>query len=151
MMLPAKQLAAAVTTVTQVQELKQVVKSSLWLGCSQCSYSVFCSNEGHLYRKREYQIRVLVAGYVIPSKFYTLQNWRHIFFSVRKHASWVKFMKSSTSGTVTFAWRSLDRPTRSIRLLQTDRTFEDRFRDKRRSSHATNQTKKLKIWMIMYI
>ena len=80
MMLPAKQLAAAVTTVTQVQELKQVVKSSLWLGCSQCSYSVFCSNEGHLYRKREYQIRVLVAGYVIPSKFYTLQNWRHIFF-----------------------------------------------------------------------
>ena len=29
MMLPAKQLAAAVTTVTQVQELKQVVKSSL--------------------------------------------------------------------------------------------------------------------------
>ena len=129
MMLPAKQLAAAGTTVTQVQELKQVVKSSLWLGCSQCSYSVFCSNEGHLYRKREYQIRVLVAGYVIPSKFYTLQNWRHIFFSVRKHASWVKFMKSSTSGTVTFAWRSLDRPTRSIRLLQTDRTFEDRFRD----------------------
>ena len=59
MMLPAKQLAAAVTTVTQVQELKQVVKSSLWLCCSQCSYSVFCSNEGHLYRKREYQIRVL--------------------------------------------------------------------------------------------
>ena len=32
---------------------------------------------------------------------------------------------------------SLDRPTRSIRMLQTDRTSEDRLRDrdKRRSSH----------------
>ena len=32
---------------------------------------------------------------------------------------------------------SLDRPARSIRLLQTDRTSEDRHRDKRRSLHAT--------------
>ena len=151
MMLPAKQLAAAVTTVTQVQELKQVVKSSLWLGCSQCSYSVFCSNEGHLYRKREYQIRVLGRIRYPEQILYPAELTPYFFFSVRKHASWVKFMKSSTSGTVTFAWRSLNRPTRSISLLQTDRTFEDRFRDKRRSSHATNQTKKLKIWMIMYI
>ena len=49
-----------------------------------------------------------------------------------------KFMKSSTSGSVKFVWISLDRPTRSIRLLQTDRTSEDRLWDKRRSSHATN-------------
>ena len=32
----------------------------------------------------------------------------------------------------------LDRPTSSIRLLQTDITFEDRLRIKGRSSHATN-------------
>ena len=34
---------------------------------------------------------------------------------------WGKFMKSSTSGSLKFVWMSLDRPTRSIRLLQTDR------------------------------
>ena len=33
---------------------------------------------------------------------------------------------------------SLGRPARFIRLLQTDRTSEDRLRDERRSSHATN-------------
>ena len=46
-------------------------------------------------------------------------------------------MKISTSGSVTVVLMNLDRPTRSIRLLQTDRTSEDRLRDKRRSSHAT--------------
>ena len=50
----------------------------------------------------------------------------------------VKFMKSLTSGSVEFVLMSLDRPTRSIRLLQTDRMSEDRLRDKRRSSYATN-------------
>ena len=50
----------------------------------------------------------------------------------------VKFMKSSTSGSVEFVRMSLDRPTRSIRLLQTDKTSEDRLRDKRRSSYAMN-------------
>ena len=45
----------------------------------------------------------------------------------------------------------LVRPTRSIRLKQTDRTPDDRFGDKRRSSHVTNQTNKLKICSIMYI
>ena len=38
----------------------------------------------------------------------------------------------------------LVRPTRSIRLKQTDRTSDDRLGDKRRSSHVTNQTNKLK-------
>ena len=46
---------------------------------------------------------------------------------------------------------SLVRPTRSIRLKQTDRTSEDRLGDKRRSSHVTNQTNKLKSCLIMYI
>ena len=32
----------------------------------------------------------------------------------------VKLMKSLTSGSVEFVWMSLDHPTRSIRLLQTD-------------------------------
>ena len=50
----------------------------------------------------------------------------------------VKFMKRLTSGSVEFVWMSLDHPTRSIRLLQTDKTSEDRLRDKRRSSYATN-------------
>ena len=45
----------------------------------------------------------------------------------------------------------LVRPTRSIRLKQTDRTSDDRFGDKRRSSHVTNQANKLKICSIMYI
>ena len=45
----------------------------------------------------------------------------------------------------------LVRSTRSIRLKQTDRTSDDRFGDKRRSSHVTNQTIKLKICSIMYI
>ena len=54
--------------------------------------------------------------------------------------SWdlVKFMKSSTSGSVEFVWMILDHPTRSIGLLQTDKTSEDRLREKRRSSYATN-------------
>ena len=43
-------------------------------------------------------------------------------------------MKSSTSGSVKIVCKSLGRPTRSIRLLQTDREAEDRLRDKRRSS-----------------
>ena len=40
-----------------------------------------------------------------------------------------KEMKSSTSGSRKFVWMSLDLPTRSIRVLQTDRTSEDRPRD----------------------
>ena len=63
----------------------------------------------------------------------------------------VKFIKNMTSGSVEFVWMSLDRPTRSIRLLQTDRTFEDRLREKRRSSYATNETNKLKICMIKHM
>ena len=47
-------------------------------------------------------------------------------------------MKSSTPGAVKLVSMSFYRPTRSIRLPQTDRTTEDRSRDKRRSSHATN-------------
>ena len=47
-------------------------------------------------------------------------------------------MKSSTSGSVKFARMSLGRPARSIRLLHTDRTSENRLRDERRFSHATN-------------
>ena len=46
--------------------------------------------------------------------------------------------KLATSDSVKFFWMSLDRPTRSIRLLQTDRTSEDRLRDKHWSSHATS-------------
>ena len=42
----------------------------------------------------------------------------------------VKFIKSSTSGSVTFVWMSSDRPTRSTRLLQTNTTSKDHFRDK---------------------
>ena len=45
---------------------------------------------------------------------------------------------------------SLDRRTRSFRLLQTDRTSKNRLRDKRRSAHATNETNKLKICLLMY-
>ena len=43
----------------------------------------------------------------------------------------------------------LDRPTRSIRPPQTDRTCKDRVWDKRRTFHESNL--KLKICMIMYI
>ena len=64
---------------------------------------------------------------------------------------WVKLMKGWTSGSVKFVWMSLDRLTRSIRLLQTDRTSEDLLRDKRPFSHATNWTNELNIWMTKYI
>ena len=43
-------------------------------------------------------------------------------------------MERSTSGSVKFVWMSLDRPTRSLsfkHIVQTDRTSEDRLRDKR--------------------
>ena len=61
-------------------------------------------------------------------------------------------MKSSTSGSFNCSFEvSLDRPIRSIRLLQMDRTSEDRLRDKRPSSHATNSTNKLKVCMITYV
>ena len=54
-------------------------------------------------------------------------------------------MKSSKSGSVNFVWTSLDRPTRSIRLLQTDKTSEDRLRENvDLTSHATKYTNKLK-------
>ena len=46
---------------------------------------------------------------------------------------------------------SLDCPTYPICLLQTDKRSEDRLRDKRRSSHHTNQTYKSKICLMMYI
>ena len=39
----------------------------------------------------------------------------------------------------------------SIRLIQTDRTCEDRLRDKRRSFHEANLMNKLKICTIMFI
>ena len=41
-----------------------------------------------------------------------------LFMRRTKLYSKLKFMKSSRSGSVKFAWISLDRPTRSIRLLQ---------------------------------
>ena len=52
---------------------------------------------------------------------------------------------------VKFVWMSLDHPTHSIRLLHTDRTSEDHLWEKRRSSHATNKTDKLKVCVIMHI
>ena len=60
-----------------------------------------------------------------------------------KHVEF-KYMKSLTSGSVKLVWMSLDRPTRSICLPQTDRTFEGRFRDNGRPFNATNWTNKLK-------
>ena len=44
---------------------------------------------------------------------------------------------------------SLDRPTRSIFLLQMDRTPEDRLQDKRRSSHGTNYL--INLYDIVYL
>ena len=58
---------------------------------------------------------------------------------------------SSWSSLSSSEFVCLVRSTRSIRLKQTDRTSDDRFGDKRRSSHVTNQTNKLKICSIMYI
>ena len=46
-------------------------------------------------------------------------------------------MKSSTSGSVEFVWKSLDRLSRPIRLLPTYRTSEDRLWDKRRSPQTS--------------
>ena len=37
--------------------------------------------------------------------------------------------------------RIMDRPTRSVRLLQTDRKSEDRLRDKRRLIQLTGSTR----------
>ena len=62
----------------------------------------------------------------------------------------VKFMKSSTSGSVEFVWMCLDHPTRSIRLLQTDGAFEDRLREKRRSSYATNENLYDKVYVASF-
>ena len=45
----------------------------------------------------------------------------------------------------------LDRPTRSIRPPQTDRTCKDQVWDKRRTFHESNLIHKLKISMIMHI
>ena len=54
-------------------------------------------------------------------------------------ALWLLGFVCLTSASIKFVWMSLDRPTRSIRLLQTNKgTSEDRLQDKRRSSHATN-------------
>ena len=59
-------------------------------------------------------------------------------------------MKTSTSGSVKFVLMSLDRPTRSFRLLQTDRTSEDRLRNKRRSSHAMSCINELKMSVVSF-
>ena len=58
-------------------------------------------------------------------------------------------MKSSTLGSVKFVWMSLDRRTRSIFLLQMDRTPEDRLQGKRRSSHGTNYL--INLYDIVYL
>ena len=61
-------------------------------------------------------------------------------------------MKSSTSGSIKFASMCLGRSTRSIGLLRTDRTSEDRLQDKRVDLHM-RQTKLInqKFVLIMYI
>ena len=48
---------------------------------------------------------------------------------------------SSTSGSLKFVWMSLDRPTRSIRLLQTDRTSKDRLQIKKNVDPHMRRTK----------
>ena len=42
---------------------------------------------------------------------------------MRQDKQWVRFIKSTMSVSVKFVWMSLDRPTRSIRLLQTDNVW----------------------------
>ena len=48
---------------------------------------------------------------------------------------------SSTSGSLKFVWMSLDRPTRSTRLLQTDRTSKDRLQIKKNVDLHMRRTK----------
>ena len=60
-------------------------------------------------------------------------------------------MIRSTFDSIKFDELYLDRPTRSIRPPQTDRTCKDRVWDKRRTFHESNLIHKLKICMIMYI
>ena len=54
--------------------------------------------------------------------------WRTELIELSSHE------KFHVSGSVKFVWMCLDRPTRSIRLPQTDRTSADLLWDKRRSS-----------------
>ena len=49
-------------------------------------------------------------------------------------------MLSSAFDLVKFVRLFLDRPTRSIRLLQTDKTCEDRLWDKRQTFRESNLT-----------
>ena len=72
-------------------------------------------------------------------------------FMSRTKLSGLSSWKFEVLGRVKFAWMSLDRPTRSVRLLQIDITSEDHLWEKHRSSHATNKTDKLKICIIMFI
>ena len=60
-------------------------------------------------------------------------------------------MIRSTFDSIKFDELYLDRPTRSIRPPQADRTCKDRVWDKRRTFHESNLIHKLKICMIMYI
>ena len=60
-------------------------------------------------------------------------------------------MIRSTFDSIKFDELYLDRPTRSIRPPQTDRTWKDRVWDKRRTFHESNLIHKLKICLIMYI
>ena len=48
---------------------------------------------------------------------------------------------SSTSGSLKFVYMSLDRPTRSIRLLQTDTTSKDRLQIKKNVDLHMRRTK----------
>ena len=60
-------------------------------------------------------------------------------------------MKSLTSGSVIIRLNKFGSSERSIRLLHTDRMSEDHLRDKRLSSHATNVTKKVKLYRNVYL
>ena len=50
----------------------------------------------------------------------------------------IKFMISSTFDSNEFVRLNLDRPTHSLLLIQTDKKYEDRLWDKRRSFYESN-------------
>ena len=101
-------------------------------------------------RKFLYKVERQLKLFTLPNSFIFLKHYNSYFQSLRPRPNVALFMRrtklselSSTSGSVKFVWMSLDRPRRSISPFQTDRTSDDRFRNKRQSSHATNSTKAL--------
>ena len=88
----------------------------------------FCCVPTAIEKPRQSEYRTSERHSAWANRLVALRSRPKVELFIRRTKLSEKEMKSSTSGSRKFVWMSLDLPTRSIRVLQTDRTSEDRPR-----------------------